>query len=244
MIFSKIIKDDLSLLNLIKAFNNKNENLLLTYFNQHCYNIYMTNKKYKESIHNYFQIYIDGIGIFSAMKILNFKNVKLINASDLNTKIIEYLIVTKRKVVIIGGSFSKSQILKVIEEGLNVILYKNGFYKDNEIPKIISEITMKNTDIIIIGMGVPRQELFAIKLNENLKGKIIICVGNFIEFYLGTIKRAPKLFRILGMEWCYRIYTEPRRLWERYIYGIPIFIKSIITLKVKTKLSVNKNNFS
>lgn len=236
MIFSKIIKDDLSLLNLIKGFDNKNENLLLTYFNQHCYNIYKTNKKYKELIEDYFHIYLDGIGIYWAIKILEYGHVKKINASDLNTKIIEYFIEAKKKVIIIGGDFSKTQILKAIERGLIVIYYKNGFFKNNEISKIISDIINKNPDIIIVGMGVPIQEMFAIKLNEYINGKIIICVGNFIEFYLETIKRAPKLFRNLGLEWCYRIYTEPRRLYNRYIYGIPIFIKSILMLKIKAKL--------
>lgn len=233
MIFSRIIIDDLSLLSLIKGFNNKSENLLITYFNQHCFNIYNTNRRYGELIEDHFHIYLDGIGIYWAMKVLEFRYVKKINASDLNTRIIEYFIETKKKVFIIGGNFSKIQILKAIKRGLTVISYKNGFFKNNEISDLISDIVNKNPDIIIIGMGVPRQELFAIKLNEYINGKTIICVGNFIEFYLGTLNRSPKLLRNIGMEWSYRIYTEPRRLWKRYIFGIPIFMKSILLLKIK-----------
>ena len=232
MIFLKIIKDDLTILNLIREFNNKNENLLITYFNQNCFNIYNKNKKYREILEKHFHIYLDGMGIYLALKFLGYGYVKKFNATDLNTKIIKYLIKTKKNVYMVGGNFSKLQILNATKKGLKVIYYRNGFFNNNEIPYIISDIKNKNPDIILIGMGVPRQEMFALKLIKYINGKTIICVGNYFEFYLGTIKRIPKPLRDKGIEWCYRIYTEPRRLWDRYFYGIPIYILSIIRLKI------------
>lgn len=234
MIFDKILKDDQSVLNLIKEFNNSGHNLLLTYFNQHCFNIFNLDKSYRDLIEENFHIYLDGIGIYWALKILKYKSLKKYNASDLNERIIEYFIETKKKVYIIGGNFSELQIQMAVKKGLIIISYKNGFFRSHEDEEIIYEIKRKNPDVIIIGMGVPKQEFFAAKIVKNINGKEIVCVGNFLEFYFGNVRRIPKTFRNLGIEWCYRLLTEPKRLWNRYIFGIPIFIKSVIKLKIKS----------
>ncbi|MHB1686876.1 MAG: WecB/TagA/CpsF family glycosyltransferase [Ignavibacteriaceae bacterium] len=140
----------------------------------------------------------------------------------------------KKKVYIIGGNFSEIQIQRTVTKGLIICSYKNGFFKSDEDAEIIYDIKKNNPDVIIIGMGVPKQEFFAGKLMQNINGKEIICVGNFLEFYFGNVKRIPKTFRNLGIEWCYRLLTEPKRLWNRYIFGIPIFMKSVIKLKIKS----------
>ena len=80
-------------------------------------------------------------------------------------------------------------------------------------------------------MGVPRQELFADKLSEMLPNKVIICVGIFFEYYFGTTRRAPEIFQKIGMEWMFRLLYEPRRLWSRYVIGIPKFIFGILKVK-------------
>jgi N-acetylglucosaminyldiphosphoundecaprenol N-acetyl-beta-D-mannosaminyltransferase len=79
-------------------------------------------------------------------------------------------------------------------------------------------------------MGVPLQEKIAFELSKRINGLQIICVGNFLEFYFGTIKRAPKFLHNSGFEWIFRLLTEPRRLWKRYLIGIPVFIARIILL--------------
>ncbi|MHB1686877.1 MAG: hypothetical protein ACYCVH_05855 [Ignavibacteriaceae bacterium] len=99
MIFDKIIKDDRLVLNLIKEFNDSNQNLLLTYFNQHCFNIFNADESYRDLIEKNFQIYLDGIGIYWALKFLKYKSIKKFNASDLNERIIEYFIDTKKKFI-------------------------------------------------------------------------------------------------------------------------------------------------
>ncbi len=83
-------------------------------------------------------------------------------------------------------------------------------------------------EVIFVAMGVPMQELFAVELSHELSGKIIICVGNFFEFYFGNIKRIPKYLKNVGIEWLFRLISEPRRLWKRYLIGIPIYLFSIM----------------
>ncbi|MCH7517195.1 MAG: WecB/TagA/CpsF family glycosyltransferase [Bacteroidetes bacterium] len=98
----------------------------------------------------------------------------------------------------------------------------------------MNDINSSSCKVIIIGMGVPRQELLAFNISKRAKVILIICVGNFLEFYFGTKKRIPKIFRNTGVEWLYRLISEPRRLWKRYLVGIPIFLFRILKLRIKT----------
>jgi exopolysaccharide biosynthesis WecB/TagA/CpsF family protein len=68
-----------------------------------------------------------------------------------------------------------------------------------------------------------------------LGGKVIICVGNFFEYYFGTKSRAPVVFRKAGFEWAFRMASEPGRLWSRYLIGIPKFIYRAFRIKLSSK---------
>ncbi len=235
MIFIKgnIITNSDRVLELLKVFNEPKQNLLLTYFNQHCYNLYTNTPEYKYIIDEKFNTYLDGIGVFLALKFLNFQDVQKFNASDLNEKILEYLIETKRKIYLIGGNFIEEDVKNFEKRGLNVCGYQHGYFTIEKEEEILINVQKTNPDVIIVGMGVPRQEIFSAKLNDYLENKKIICVGNFLEFYIGKVKRIPKPLRNIGVEWLFRLITEPRRLWNRYILGIPKFIFLILSIRLK-----------
>ncbi len=222
LIFDKLITSEEETLRLINNRDRLLNNCLITYFNQHCYNIYSSNKVYQLLIDKNFKTYIDGIGIFLVMKIFRYPMGSRFNATDLNEKFLQYFIERNYKVYIVGGKFSKD-LLTSSNRKLNLIGYRDGFFTDSEEEELLLDICAKDPDVIIVGMGVPKQEFFSIRLSNRLKGKSIICVGNFLEFYLGTIKRIPKSFRNIGVEWIFRMISEPGRLWKRYIIGTPLF---------------------
>jgi len=105
---------------------------------------------------------------------------------------------------------------------------------------LIRKINESCADVILIGMGVPKQELLAYELSEKVKVDLIICVGNFFEFYFDTKKRAPELLRNSGFEWVFRILIEPKRLWKRYLIGIPLFLYRIYKMKLKFNKYISK----
>ncbi len=228
ILFNGLIKTEEEILALVNKRDKYQNNCLITYLNQHCYNIYSTNKVYKNLIDNHFNTYIDGIGIYLALKLLGYNVVKRFNATDLNEKIFKLLAQNNSKAYIIGGNYSNSIINKFKTGGIEFVGYQNGFFDTKETKKLISNINKTNPDTIIIGMGVPKQEYLAEQMTKEISGKLIICVGNFLEFYLGNIKRIPGMFRNIGIEWIFRMFTEPKRLWKRYIIGIPFFFFLII----------------
>lgn len=229
-LFDNLLLNEEEVLNRIKNSLETHHPLLITYFNVHCYNIRKKNETYSALIEDDFTTYPDGTGIWLLLKKLG-KNYNRFNATDLNFKIVEMLKKNSSKVFFIGADIPLSLVEKKIQSvGINFCGYQNGFENEEvSIRKIISH----NPDIVMVGMGVPKQEYFAHKLSKSLNRAVIVCVGNFFEFFFDTQKRAPKILRDIGLEWLYRFYLEPIRLFKRYTVGNFLFLVDLIRAKNK-----------
>lgn len=235
MIFKRLIVNESEVFNFINSSLGQKSSKLLTYFNQHCFNIYFSNSDYKELIDAEISFYLDGIGMYFASKLFGIKKSERFNASDLHNRLFERFVNKKTKLFLIGGSFSETVIREIRnKKRLNTCGYEKGFFSDDELPGLIKEINNSGADILLIGMGVPKQELLAYELSEKVKVDLIICVGNFFEFYFESKKRAPLFLRNSGFEWVFRLFTEPNRLWKRYLIGIPLFFYRIFKMKISS----------
>ena len=84
-------------------------------------------------------------------------------------------------------------------------------------------------NIIVLAMGMPKQEKIAALLKANSSvSAIVICGGAILDFQANRYARAPLIFRKIGMEWLYRLYKEPGRMFSRYVIGGPIFFYNFI----------------
>lgn len=93
-----------------------------------------------------------------------------------------------------------------------------GFENDaQECEKICRQIKASKASLLVIGLGAPKQELWADKHLEKTGAKVAICAGATIDFLAGEKSRAPKWMSQLGLEWLHRACTEPRRLGKRYL---------------------------
>lgn len=88
-------------------------------------------------------------------------------------------------------------------------------------------IAAAQPDIVWVATGTPRQDEFVAAQAEHLRCTLVP-VGAAFDFHAGTKPRAPRLMQRIGMEWLFRLLTEPRRLWRRYLIGIPQFIAGVI----------------
>jgi len=233
MILDKLYKSESDVLNLVDQSLKTDSGLTLTYMNQHCFNIYCSNKEYKNLLDSEFKVFLDGIGIYLVLRLFGYKNVRRFNATDFNENIFTLFSEQTTRLFLIGGRFEGKFIdKKTLQRKINVVGYQNGFFDEKDLPIIFEAVEASRPDAIVIGMGVPYQEMFANQLTKIFDNKIIICAGNFLEFFLGTKRRAPKIIRYSGFEWLFRLITEPARLWKRYIVGIPLFFYNILKMKI------------
>jgi N-acetylglucosaminyldiphosphoundecaprenol N-acetyl-beta-D-mannosaminyltransferase len=238
MIFRKLLSSPEAVTEKVFDSVKLNKSLLLTYFNQHCFNVYYEDEAYRNLIEQKFTAYQADLGVYFAAKFLNHSDPKRLESTAINESILKTLIAQNIPVAIIGGNFKESFILiEAKKSGINLTYYKNGFFNEDEFESVVTQFNSFDTRVIFVGMGVPKQELFAEKLSRFLKNRVIICVGMFFEYYFGTTKRAPVFIQKIGLEWMFRLLTEPKRLWRRYLIGIPEFIFRVIKLKLGSKVT-------
>jgi N-acetylglucosaminyldiphosphoundecaprenol N-acetyl-beta-D-mannosaminyltransferase len=95
---------------------------------------------------------------------------------------------------------------------------------DEELNELAKEINSLGSDIVWIGLSTPKQEIFAYRLSKFTNVHFICTVGAAFDFHTGKVKQAPKWMQNRGLEWFFRLMTEPKRLWKRYLEIVPLFI--------------------
>lgn len=111
------------------------------------------------------------------------------------------------------------------------VVIRDGYFSPEEEPGVVARITTERPDILLVGMGVPRQEFW---IDRNLSARhctMPIAVGALLDFLSGSVPRAPMWVRRLRMEWAFRLWIEPGRLWRRYIVGNPLFLARVLRQK-------------
>jgi N-acetylglucosaminyldiphosphoundecaprenol N-acetyl-beta-D-mannosaminyltransferase len=93
----------------------------------------------------------------------------------------------------------------------------------NEDSEVVQGIIRARPDIVWVGLGCPKQERWMLEHIERIQGAVLIGVGAAFDIHAGQIKRAPRWMQLSGLEWLYRLISEPRRLWKRYLRAVPLF---------------------
>lgn len=89
---------------------------------------------------------------------------------------------------------------------------------------IINDISSSGADIVWVGLGYPKQELWMHEFREFIKCPVLIGVGAAFDFFAGSKPQAPKWMQNSGLEWLFRLICEPKRLWRRYLVNNTLFI--------------------
>jgi N-acetylglucosaminyldiphosphoundecaprenol N-acetyl-beta-D-mannosaminyltransferase len=93
-----------------------------------------------------------------------------------------------------------------------------------EIELVCEKIRNSHADFVWVGLGSPKQEFWMADNVRKCGGAVLISVGAAFDFHAGTVKRAPRWMSCSGLEWAYRLFQEPRRLWRRYAILAPRFV--------------------
>ena len=184
----------------------------------------------------------DGISIVKACRFLNAKSQpkERIAGWDLFVYEMEKLNRVGGKVMFLGSSDAVLNLIRrrVAEKypKIEVDTYSPPYkpvFSDEENEAMISAINHSNPDLLWIGMTAPKQEKWAYTHLDRLDVHCHIgTIGAVFDFFAGTIKRAPERWQRVGLEWLYRLLSEPRRMWRRYFIGNAKFIYYIMLEKI------------
>jgi len=99
---------------------------------------------------------------------------------------------------------------------------------EEERTQVVADINRRKPDLVWVGLSTPKQEIFMEQFHRELNAKVMIGVGAAFDFHTGRVSQAPRWMMRSGLEWFYRLCTEPRRLGPRYLRNNPAFIWHIL----------------
>jgi N-acetylglucosaminyldiphosphoundecaprenol N-acetyl-beta-D-mannosaminyltransferase len=133
------------------------------------------------------------------------------------------------KIFLFGTTKSTLRLLQKNLREMYPHIHIAGFYAPSQYPfthkeqrAIVSAINRSGAAIVFVGLGTPKQELWMAEVSQNLSANVLIGVGAAFDFIAGTKQQAPSWMRYSGLEWWYRLYQEPGRLWYRYVRACAI----------------------
>lgn len=172
---------------------------------------------------------VDGVGVKIALKFQGI-NKSHIRGVDFSRELVKLANDNNYKLAFLGA---KEEVIQKAKENflkqypnLNFVYVRNGYFSDDL--EIINELKQANPQILLVGLGSPKQEELIFKLKQELQGCVMIGVGGSFDVFSGIVKESPKIFQNLGLEWLYRTILQPERF-KRIFPVLPIFlIKCII----------------
>jgi N-acetylglucosaminyldiphosphoundecaprenol N-acetyl-beta-D-mannosaminyltransferase len=169
----------------------------------------------------------DGSGMATLFKLLGRKPGLNLNGTDLIPKIIGLF--DGRRIAFFG---TQEPYLQRGLVAAHQYAPKSNFVSAHgflELDDYLSLAIVQRSELIVLGMGMPKQEAVAVALRSKLGFPCtIVCGGAIIDFLAGRTTRAPLWMRRVGIEWVYRLAREPRRLSRRYVIGNPVFLMRAI----------------
>jgi N-acetylglucosaminyldiphosphoundecaprenol N-acetyl-beta-D-mannosaminyltransferase len=197
---------------------------VLAFVNAHAMNCVAASEAFGLALLSADLIVRDGSGMAILLKILERPAGLNLNGTDLIPRIIRNY--DGKQIALLGTQEPfLSRGLEKIKTDLapsSVISALDGFRFPQE---YLDYVLLHKPDLIVLGMGMPKQEQVAALLKERVHYPcLIVCGGAIIDFLGGKIPRAPQWMRSMGIEWVFRLAQEPRRLFERYVLGNPLFL--------------------
>ncbi len=171
----------------------------------------------------------DGIGIIKGATILGTPLKERVAGYDLICNLLEKYKDGSKTFYFWGSKPGVAEIAKTkMEEkypDIKIVGVDDGYFDDAKKQEIISKIEKLKPDILLVGVGFPKQEKLISELLDKNIFKIAIGCGGSIDVLSGTVKRAPKLFIKLHVEWAWRLIKQPTRIGRMMV--LPKFLKEV-----------------
>lgn len=200
----------------------------LCFVNAHCINVACVDSAYASIVQAAPRVFADGIGVRLAARAQGVDVVDNVNGTDLFPPLCAafeerglpvYLLGARPGVVEGVVSWLRAQYPRLTIAGSH-----HGHFSPEDEPEIIEAVRASGARVLLVAMGVPRQEKWIEANLDRLGVKVAVGVGALFDFYSNTVPRAPVWMRKRGLEWVYRLYQEPGRMWRRYVVGNPQFM--------------------
>ena len=198
------------------------------FVNAHCFNVACGNNDYLQVLRRATRVLPDGSGVKLACRFQGFNLKANLNGTDLFPHLCDEAARQQVPLFLLGAApgvaDDVAEKMRTRYPSLNIAGTHHGYFSDAEEAEVIDTINRSGAQLLLVAMGVPRQELWLARNFERLNTTVNLGVGGLFDFYAERVSRAPVWLREVGMEWIWRLAQEPRRMWQRYVVGNPLFL--------------------
>jgi exopolysaccharide biosynthesis WecB/TagA/CpsF family protein len=206
----------------------RRERSIIHFLNAHCVNMLKTRPDYGRALAVADAVLPDGSGLALAGRLTGRSFQANLNGTDLFPYLCAHAAEEEQSIFLLGGAEGIAEAvnrnMSKAYPGLQIAGCASGYFSDQEEAALIDRINASGASILLVGMGVPLQEIWIARNRAKLTVPVIMGVGGLYDYYSNNIPRAPLALRKIGMEWSWRLLQEPRRLAGRYLIGNPVFV--------------------
>lgn len=224
---------------ILKQAKQRNSSYIVTPNTDHILEL-ETNLDLRSAYEGASLVVCDGRPVLWASYILGTPLPAIITGADLMPALCKAGCADNLRIALVGGPENTAkkagENLMAKYPGLDVVWThcpNLGFEKDPiQTMEIVNRLNELSPDLVFLGVGAPKQEIWMHQNQHLLKVGVLLGIGAGIEFIAGSLPRAPKIMRRLGLEWLFRLYHDPKRLSVRYfrdLYFLVIILKQFIT---------------
>lgn len=188
------------------------------------------NSRFMQIINEGDLVVADGIGVVIGAKWLGHPLPERVAGFDLVQGIFEKMKSSHKTAYFFGAApgiaEAAAKRMMAVHKGLKVLGSHDGYFDEVEEYKIVEEIKRLKPDLLLVGLGAPKQENWIKKHKDELGVKLCIGVGGSFDVMSGSLKRAPELFIRFGLEWFHRLITQPTRF--KRMMKLPLFLVHVV----------------
>ena len=188
---------------------------------------------YRKIVNSADAVFADGIGVVWAGRYLGYKVSERVTGFDFTMELFKAAEKNGYSIFLLGAQDGVAQAamenIWQKHPKVKFVGYRHGFFSEEEIPEIITEINTAKPDILLVALGAPKQEKFIFENKDKLSCKIFLGIGGVFDVLAGKSKRAPVIWQKLGLEWFFRLCMQPQRF--RRMASIPKFILYVLFSK-------------
>lgn len=173
----------------------------------------------------------DGMPLVWVLRSLGHKGQTRVNGSDLTLRLIERGVAAGWRHYFYGATpETLARLTAALERGFPGVQIAGTFappfraLAPAERADVLERVRASRPDIVWVGLGMPKQEKWMHEVHEALPGVVLVGIGAAFDFLAGTKAHAPRWMQERGLEWLFRLGSEPRRLWRRYLSSNPAFL--------------------
>jgi N-acetylglucosaminyldiphosphoundecaprenol N-acetyl-beta-D-mannosaminyltransferase len=204
--------------------------------NAHCLNLCYEDRALRDFLNGADVVFCDGAGVMLAARMLGERLPARITYAAWIWRLADFAAAEGFSLYFLGARPGVAQEaarrLRECYPGLRIVGVRHGYFDHSagsaENEAVLKEINAAAPDILLVGLGMPLQEIWLTENRRRLNAGVALACGGAFDYASRRVRRGPRILTESGFEWLVRLLSEPRRLWRRYLLGNPLFLLRVL----------------